>query len=290
MKKEVTMNQNNFIKQIKDSGHLPKIPKDFGEILTMLLEPAEYNIDECVETFQRFPQLGEIVIKVLNSNTNLNREIKTVKDALNYLGAKNAKIVVIAYVTKLLLPDSKGRAKLFNHKQYWKHCIGTSIAAYMIADKTQLCDKDKMFIYGLIHDIGVAVLDICLPDQLDKIQELQLKGIHQVVAEKVVLNGMTHAEIGMWICKEWGLPDEIAEVVGFHHAPFLAEKYVNEVRIMHLADSISTNYYEKLLGNDTTFIYTDKIIDTLNVGKDFIDSIIKKLPSEIEKLNRRIVL
>lgn len=286
----LNMDEHKIIKLIKSSEHLPQIPKDFGEILKMLLEPVEYNIDICVENFTRFPQLEALLIQVLNYNPKLKREIKTVKDALNYLGAKNAKIIAISYVTKLLLPDNKGRAKLFINKKYWKHCIGTSIAAYMIADKTKLCDKDKMFTYGLIHDVGITVLDICLPDQLDKIQELQLKGVHQIVAEKIVLNGITHAEIGMWICKEWSLPDEIAEVVGFHHTPLLAETYADEVKVMHLADSISANYYEKLLGNDTTFIYAEKIMEELNVDKEFIDSIIKRLPSEIDKLNKIIIL
>ena len=94
----------------------------------------------------------------------------------------------------------------------------------------------------------------------------------------------------MWICKEWGLPDEIAEVVGYHHTPSLAKKYVDDVNIMHLADSISTNYYEKLLGNHTTFIYADKIMEKYNIDKEFIDSIINKLPSEVDKLNRRFKL
>lgn len=279
------MEQHNIINLIKTSGNLPQIPKDFGEILKMLLEPIEYDLNQCIENFLRFPQLEALLIQVLNYNAKFNREIRTIKDAINYLGAKKAKIITIAYITRLLLPDNKGRAKLFNNKKYWKHCLGTSIAAYMIADETKLSDKDKMFTYGLIHDIGITVLDICLPDYLDRIYELHTKGIHQIAAEKIVLSGITHAEVGMWICEEWGLPDEIAEVVAFHHSPLLSKRYMNEIRIMHLADSISTNYYERLIGNHTTFIYAEKIMKILNVDKEFIQDIIKRLPSEIDKLN-----
>lgn len=284
------MEQHNIINLIKNSGNLPQIPQDFGEILKMLLEPIEYDLNQCVENFLRFPQLEALLIQVLNYNAKFNREIRTIKDAINYLGAKKTKIITIAYITRLLLPDNKGRAKLFNNKKYWKHCLGTSIAAYMIADETKLSDKDKMFTYGLIHDIGVTVLDICLPDYLDRIYELHTKGIHQIAAEKIVLSGITHAEVGMWICEEWGLPDEIAEIVAFHHSPLLSKRYMNEIRIMHLADSISTNYYERLIGNHTTFIYAEKIIKILNVDKEFIQDIIKRLPSEIDKLNRKITL
>ncbi|NLP15629.1 MAG: HDOD domain-containing protein [Clostridiales bacterium] len=284
------MNKHRIIEMIQASGNMPDIPRDFGEILKMLLKPAEYDMDLCVESFSRFPQLEANLIQVLNYSSNLNREIRTIKEAINYLGAQRARIISIAFVTRLLLPDNKGRARLFNNKTYWKHNLGTSIAAYIIAEKTNYSDKDKILTYGLIHDIGITALDICLPEEIDKVHELHQKGVHQIVAEKIILGGITHADIGLWICKEWGLPDEIAEVVGYHHTPSLAKKYVDDVNIMHLADSISTNYYEKLLGNHTTFIYADKIMEKYNIDKEFIDSIINKLPSEVDKLNRRFKL
>jgi HD-like signal output (HDOD) protein len=93
----------------------------------------------------------------------------------------------------------------------------------------------------------------------------------------------------MWLCKDWNLPDEIAEVVGYHHTPLLAQKYVKEARIMHLADSISTNYYERLLGNSTTFVHTEKIMKQLDIDKEFVEDMIKKLPTEIEKSYKKIV-
>ncbi len=284
------MSQHKIIDMIKRSGYLPEIPKDFGEILKMLIEPSEYNIDQCVEKFSQFPQLETILIQIINCNSNFNREVNNIKDAIIYLGAKTAKAVAIAYVTRLLLANNKGRSQIFDNNKYWKHCVGTSIASYMIAAKTKLCDKDKMFTYGLIHDIGVTVLDMCLPEHLDKIYQLHLKGTHQIVAEKIVLDGITHAEIGMWLCKEWNLPDEIADVVGFHHSPLLAENHQDEVKIMHLGDSISTSYYEKLLGNPSTFIFADKILKSLNVDKEFVKHIIKTLPIEVDKLNQHIIL
>lgn len=282
------MDQHNIINLIKKSEDLPKVPKEFGTIINMFSKPSEYDLDQCVEYFSRYPQLGAILIEELNYDSRLKREIQTIKEAINYLGAKNSALIIISYVTRLLIPNNSGRTKLFNREKYWKHCLATSMAAYMISDETKLSNKDKMFTYGLIHDIGVTVLDICLPDYLDKINEMHLKGTHQVVAEKIVLNGLTHADIGMWICKEWGLPDEISDIIGFHHTPMLTGRNMDEVRIIHLADSISTNYYEKLLGNNTTFVYTNKVMEALNVNREFIDYVVEKIPAEVEKLYRII--
>lgn len=283
------MDQHNIIDLIKESENMPKIPKDFGAIIKMFSDPSGYSLDKCVEYFSRFPQLETVLIQELNYETKLRREIRTLKEAINYLGAKNSALIIIAYVTRLLIPNRYGRTKFFDNKIYWKHSLGTSMAAYMIASETKLSDRDKLFTYGLIHDIGITVLDICLPDYLDKINELHLTGMHQLIAERIVLNGITHAEIGRWICQEWGLPDEISDVVGLHHTPMLAKKNIDEVRIIHLADSISTNYYEKLLGNNTTFIYTNKIMEALNVSKEFIDYVAEKIPAEVEKLYRIII-
>jgi len=283
------MQNHIIIKQIKESGYLPQIPKDFGEVLNMLLEPCEFNMDECIEKLSKIPELESTLIQVLNYTSRLNREIVTLKDAVLYLGAKNTRMIAIAFITKLLLPNKSGRAKIFNNKTYWKHCVGTSIASYMLADKTGLCDKDKIFTYGLIHDIGVTVLDICLPDHLDRIYTMKTEqGIHQIVAEKIVLSGITHTEIGMWLCDEWGIPDEIKEIVGYHHYPFVNSNIINEVRIMYLADFICANYYQKLLGWKKSFNYFDRVMELLNLSKEFIDEIAGKLPEEVEKINSAI--
>jgi len=283
------MQNHIIIKQIKESGYLPQIPKDFGEVLNMLLEPCEFNMDECIGKLSKIPELETTLIQVLNHTSRLNREIVTLKDAVLYLGAKNTRMIAIAYITRLLLPNKSGRAKIFNNKIYWKHCVGTSIASYMLADRTGLCDKDRIFTYGLIHDIGVTVLDICLPDHLDRIYTMKTEqGIHQIVAEKIVLSGITHTEVGMWLCDEWGIPDEIKEVVGYHHYPFADTNTSNEVRVIYLADFISANYYQKLLGSKKSFNYSDRVMELLNVSKDLIDEIAGKLPGEVERINNAI--
>lgn len=283
------MEQHNIIKMIRESEMLPIIPKEFGTILEMFTKPVDYNLDQCVEYFSRYPELETVLIQELNYDPRLNKKIRTIREAINFLGAKRASLIIIAYVTRLLVPNKFGKTKFFDKKLYWKHCLATSLAAYMISNETKLSDKDLMFTYGLIHDIGVTVLDICLPEYLDTINDIHLKGTHQLIAERTVLNGLTHAEVGKWICDEWGMPDEISYAVGFHHTPLLADKHIDEVRIIHLADSISTNYYERLLGNNTTFIYTKKIMETLNVSKEFVDYVRDKIPEEVEKLNKIIL-
>jgi HD-like signal output (HDOD) protein len=280
------MDNHPIIRMIQESKYLPEIPKEFGEGLQLLLRPYDYYIDDCVNILSKIKGIEDILIKTLKYKTN--NKIQTLKDAVVYLGAKNTRMIAIAYITRLMLPDKQGRTKEFNRKIYWKHCLGTSMASYFIATKTGLCDRDKMFTYGLIHDIGITVLDICLPDYLDRIYTTQKQqGLHLIIAEKKVLEGITHADIGMWICKKWGLPDEICDIVGYHHTPFI-NKSSDEVVVMHLADSISTIYYEKLLGSYNSAIYFDKTRELLKLSKDFVEKLVLRLPQEVDRISKII--
>lgn len=283
------MEEHQIITLIKATELLPQIPEGFGKILNLLLDPVRYSTEMCIDCISESPSMEKSIIKALNSSGRLIKPIKTIQEAVVYLGLKKLRIVMVSYLSNLLVSD-KTYTKAFNSKKYWKHCIGTAIAATMIVEKTGLSNVDKMFTYGLIHDIGVTVLKICLPGHLDQIFDMQKKGAHQIVAEKIVLKGITHAEIGQWICKECGLNKEISDVVGYHHAPFLSKDHSTEVKIMHLADSISTYYYEKLLGNETNLIYSERIREELKLPKDFINEVALLLPARIDKFNQKIGL
>ncbi|NLU32761.1 MAG: metal-dependent phosphohydrolase, partial [Clostridiaceae bacterium] len=92
-----------IIQEIKQSGYLPQIPKDFGEAMSMLLRPYEYDMDECIERLYSLPNVASIIIRVINHVAAFNRKIRGLKDAVLYLGADNVRMIAIAHMTRLLL-------------------------------------------------------------------------------------------------------------------------------------------------------------------------------------------
>lgn len=280
---------NNVIGVIEESNKLPHIPQQISEILNMLFNPATVDLDELIIKISKCSNLEDMLLKYLNFGyANFTRRKNSLKDTIIFLGAQNVKSILISFITKLLLPDNTGKSEVFSSSKYWKHCIGTSVAGAMICEKTGISDKYKMFSYGLIHDIGVTVLDICMPGLLDKIHDLQIKGIHQIVAEKIALGGITHTDIGVWLCKRWNLPEEFINIVGFHHLPLLATANHSEVRIIHVADTISTTYYERLLGINSKYIHSEEVMKSIGITKSDVDGIFEKLPGEVDKYSRLI--
>lgn len=50
---------------------------------------------------------------------------------------------------------------------------------------------------------------------VDKVQEIIIRGNHQVVAERIVFGGIDHTNIEDWFCKWLNFPLKISDVLRF---------------------------------------------------------------------------
>lgn len=282
------MNSSQIFEILEQSSFIPSLPDGVSEIFTVLNNPAITDIDELINQIYKYENLSDLLLKNINSGYfQLGRTINSLQESVVYLGLKNVQSLLIASITKEILPNSLGRAKKFKRDLYWKHSLGTAIAAEMICEQSNFSNRYNLFSYGLVHDIGIAILDKCLPEIVDEFYEHQLKGMHQIIAEKIVMGGITHENIGLWICEKWNFPNEMHAIVGYHHRPLLAKEFIQEVKIFHVADMISTIYYESLLG--ITTLQPDinqSILLSLKITQDTIKHIQSKLPIQVEKANR----
>lgn len=286
------MKKEELFELLEKSQYLPKITNHISEILELLSNPVNLNVDELVKKVSSNETLNDLMISNLNSGYfQLSRKVSSIKEAIVYLGMHTVQNLLIFFITRQLFPDcSIKRDRTFDMVRYWKHVLGTSVASSMLSLRLKQGDKFKLFSYGLIHDIGIAVLDVCLPELIDEVSEILKRGVHQLVAERSVLGGITHADIGAWLCRRWNIREDIVNIIEYHHTPFLAKSNTFDVKLMHVADTISTEYYEKLLGLNLNHGISSQVIDSLGLtGKD-IEAVSQALPNELEKLGHYFLI
>ncbi len=281
------MDKDTLFKLLENSGSLPELPQSISEILAMLKNPLETDIDVLAEKVSQNEQLNALMLANLNSGYyHINKKLASVREAVVYLGMQAVQNLTVFFISRLLFPDGpRGKKRSFDMPRYWKHVIGTSVAGSMLSARTKQGDRYKFFTYGLIHDIGIALLDACLPDLIDEIAVRVSDGIHQLVAERSLLGGLTHAEVGAWLCRRWGIREDITGIVEHHHAPFLAGPNAAEVRLIHVADTISTMYYEKLLGLSTSHTISPHILSLAGVTETDAQAVAAALPQEVESVH-----
>lgn len=229
------LHKDELFERIQNSGLLPIPSQQVSEILKILNNPLELDIDDLSEKISSVDQLNELMVKNLNTGYFKTRnEIHTIKEAIVYLGMGTVQNLIIFFITQQLFTGrGKDKKRMFNMDHYYKHIIGTSIASAMLSDKLKIGDKYQLFPYGLIHDIGIAVLDTCVPEIVDEVTQKLEKGMHQVVAERSILGGLTHSDVGLWLCERWNIPRDITDIVGFHHTPFALETLTDELKLIY---------------------------------------------------------
>ncbi|ROR23423.1 HD-like signal output (HDOD) protein [Mobilisporobacter senegalensis] len=280
------MDRDIIFEILDNSEYLPDLPENVSEILDLLKNPVELDIDILIEKVSQSGELNKLMLKNLNTGYfQLHKEIKSIKEAVIYLGMQTVQNLLIFFITLQLFPKTKEKkSRTFNMHHYWKHVLGTSVAGSMLSSRMKIGDKYKIFSYGLIHDIGIITLDTCLPDLIDEITEKLKNGVHQLVAERIAMGGITHADIGAWICRRWNIREDITNIVEFHHTPFAAKSNFEEVQLIYVADVISTEYYEKLLGLNLNHTISKKAMGNLGLTEDNLKEVIEEFPSELEKV------
>ena len=239
------MEHTELYYRIKNAAAWRELPDTVYRAIEIVDAPEQADAEGLADAIEQTPELAAIVLKHMNSPFYAPAEpVTSVQDAVVRLGFEAIRNFMAGYMTEFLLPSPRRRRPQFNLKEYWRHAVATSLAADMLGQKVGYTDTFRLFTHGLIHDIGIIVLEACLPEELDRIVEKIHSGIPQLVAEKSVLGGQTHADIGAWLCDEWSLDKNVKYVIEYHHELSMAPVLTPELGLLYLGNILGTRVYE----------------------------------------------
>lgn len=121
----------------------------------------------------------------------------------------------------------------------WRHGLVTGASTRAIAKQEGAPQIiiDESLTAGLLHDLGLLVLAVNLPDGYrEAVALVRERGIAGWRAEREVF-GASHAEVGAYLLGIWGLNEAIVEAVAFHHRPGAAgNRSFGPLTAVHVAD------------------------------------------------------
>jgi HD-like signal output (HDOD) protein len=127
---------------------------------------------------------------------------------------------------------------LLNMASFWRHSIACGIIARTLAVYRREPNVERLFVAGMLHDVGQVVLAAARPEVIRELLEAQRDtGRLYLELERDWL-GFDHAELGGALLKKWKIPASISEPVTCHHNPESAEQFRLETALIHLADII----------------------------------------------------
>lgn len=235
------MNSEEYFNVISHVKTFPTIPAVYHTLNAMLEDP-ETDIEKISSVIMLDPVLTSKLIKIANSSFfGFREKVTSIQKAVSLLGLNLVKNLVLS---TSILSSFTGTKKNVDRTQLWRHSIGVAVASKFIGKDYSLsiAQSEELYTIGLLHDIGKIVTEQYFPKQYDEIINLleSNPSLFFWQAEQKVI-GLTHAETGSLVVRNWNFEHKIVSVIQYHHAidagfEFITERERLFLSIIHLAD------------------------------------------------------
>ncbi len=223
--------KKNYLLSIRN---LPAIPIVTQQVL-QLLDNQMSSTADIANLISKDQGLTAKILTVANSPLyGLPRKVPSIDFAILILGFNQIKQIVIAL--SMMDTFKNEDDKYWNKKAFWTHSFMTAMTAKGIANDLGYHKTGEAFTAGLLHDLGVTVIQKYFNKEFQMINEMVYEqGIPFEVAE-VSTMGMSHQEVAKVLSDRWHLPKNLGDAIYYHHNPSESEDNAKLSSIVHLAD------------------------------------------------------
>jgi putative nucleotidyltransferase with HDIG domain len=238
-----------LVRRVNDLGNLPAMPsilQSLGE--TLSANPSDVNLERIVELISYDKSLAAQCLRIGNSALFGRRaEVESIKGAVLSLGLRRVRDIVYSCSLPNLFASAKqGMAP----DTFWRHALGTAFVSQQLAERLGVQDVEKLYLAGLLHDIGILVNALLFEEQFHQVLETAAASEIPLCEVELQELGFTHCDSGRILADIWKLPADIAEVVEYHHDPSSNQPAAEISSLVHLADllcrvrGLGYGYYE----------------------------------------------
>lgn len=217
------------------------LPVAAARVLKLVQDP-DTGIGTIMEAIEYDPVLTTEVLRLANTAYFAGpRSIGTLRDAGVLFGTQRILQLVLATA---VFPIARYPLKGYDLPagQLIRHSMAVAIGAEQMADLCGQPAPSHTFTAGLLSDIGKIVLGSFLEVDAGPIVQLaSSEGLSFEIAERRVL-GIDHAEVGALLLEAWNVPENIIDVVRWHHDPDHSAGDHYAVDLVHIATHLSVGF------------------------------------------------
>ena len=222
---------------VREVSGLASPPEVCMKVMDMVQQDCA-SAQEFGEIIARDPSLTSRLLRLVNSSFfGLSRRVETVSRAISILGVRELYNLVVAVSAVSSFSNIPNR--LVNMDTFWRHSLYTGLIARILAKQIGVLHPERLFIAGLLHDIGSLVL-YSRRTEIARDLLLIAQGDEEMLCQaEVDTLGFSHADLGRLLLDQWRLPEALQEAVGYHHDPAAAESAQLEAALVHLANNLA---------------------------------------------------
>lgn len=238
-----------------------------------LCDDLDTTAADLVEALEQDPTFAANLLRYCNSAAAANPvRAKTVRQAVMLVGRRALRRLAMEAATFRFLERSRGNGRA-SFGQMHLHAITVATGAATTADEAQV-SGDAAHLGGLLHDVGKLVLpDAFGEDACDLIASKHPNGGDRARAEREAF-GIDHAQCGALLAEAWGMDDEIAALIAWHHGgPTGISVPSQQEACVQIADAVAG----MLHGNEPDHALLEVALARLDLSVDVLDLLADKI-------------
>ena len=230
------MSQSTPESLVQGSIQLFTLPDIYLQIHQLLNNP-QTSANDIGAAISKDPALSARLLRIVNSSYySFKARIDTISRAITIVGIDDLQNLVLA--TSVIDKFSKIPCDQIDITDFWLRSVNCGLIAKLLAKKRTVLHCERLFLAGLLHDIGSLILYNKMPDESLQVLLAANHDRRLIPDLEREIFGFTHASVGGELIKTWGLPESLSEAISFYLNPEMAHVHKLDTHILHVASRL----------------------------------------------------
>ena len=204
------MNLDELVSKAENLFVLP----DSVTRLKACMDDEASSIDDIGDIIAFDPSLATQLLRVANSALyRFPNKIDTVTRAIQVVGTRSTYDLALAYGVSQAFSDVDGQR--IDLDKFWEQSVSCGLLAKYFADMRNIREPERLFVSGLLHNIGELVTVSVLPESATRCQTFNTR-VSPAELQFGVL-GFTYAELSARLIEKWDIPSSIYTPIASIH-------------------------------------------------------------------------
>lgn len=178
------------------------------------------------------------VLRAANSAYYGCTNIPTVGRAISVLGLNTIRSLIVSISFGQMM-SVNGNSKNFDKVGCWRHSLAVATAARIIGKMKMPMKAEELYAAGILHDVGLLVLDRFCPEELDMAIRMSFADKVPLHDAEVKVFGFDHSAVGGLLAEKWSLPKLIADAIQYQLQPLDSADHFDTTCIIHTCDVLA---------------------------------------------------
>jgi len=258
---------------------LASFPDIYYKINEVLNSPRS-SASHMADVVEKDTSLSAKLLKIVNSAFySFPSKIDSIRRAITIIGTKE--LATLAVGISAIEAFNGIPRELTNMKVFWRHSIACGVFARLLGTYIEGVSTERLFVSGLLHDVGRLVIFKTLPDYSAYSLYLSISQGKPLASIEKSLYGFEHADVGGALMDKWKFPAKLVRNVRFHHADTPVE---TESSILNIADCLAIAFGSPVSISTIVPSVNEKLWDSLGLSPSVIQPIVSQSERQIDEI------